>query len=172
MNKIYAIFGGLSGIFSSFFLYIYYQKELYTLRENNLLFRSFSIFTLGICVAFAIIAVKKINGNTISFVRSMFTGFMVSFLSAIVSFVFYTIIYFNSGQILIKPEAIAKDQFVKNAEIAKDSTINMAQAFESIHQQFTPGGFLLPNLFTSLIFGILVSVFVTAFVYTRTPRQA
>lgn len=171
MNKVYGIFGAVSGIVTSIFLYFYYQKELYTMRENNLLFRSFSIVVLGICVVFAIIAAKKINGNTISFMRCMFTGFMVSLINGLVNFIFFSIIFMSMPEILIKPEQIAKDQFTHNAEIARDTTINMQQALESIHQQFTPGGFLLPSIFTSVIFGILASIFVTAFVYTRSERQ-
>ncbi len=170
MNKVYSIFGVISGLVTSMFLYFYYQKELYLLRENNLLFRSFSIIVLAICVIFAIIAAKKINGNTISFMRCMFTGFMVSLINGLVNFICYVVLFNSSRSILIKPEQIAKDQFMHNVEIQKDTTINMVQAMESIHQQFTPGGFLLPNLFTSLIFGLLMSIFITAFVYTRTER--
>lgn len=59
MNKVYGIFGAVSGIVTSAFLYFYYQKELYTMRENNLLFRGFSVIILALCVIFAIIAAKK-----------------------------------------------------------------------------------------------------------------
>ena len=170
MNKVYGIFGVISGLVSSAFLYLYYNKELYTLRENNLLFRSFSIIVLGLCVIFAIIAAKKVNENTISFMRCMFTGFMVSLINGLVNFLSFTILFFASPQILVKPEQIAKAQFKSNAEIAHDSTINMTKALESIHKQFTPGGFLLPSLFTSIIFGILASIFITAFVYTRPQK--
>lgn len=168
MNRIYGIFGVVSGIITSLFLYFYYQKELYTMRENNLLFRSFSVIVLVICVVFAIIAAKKINNNTISFMRCMFTGFMVSLINGLVNFVCYTLMFFSSREILAKPEQIAKDQFINNVDIQKDTTINMVNAMESIHQQFTPGGFLLPSIFTSIIIGVLASIFVTAFVYTRT----
>ncbi len=171
MNKVYSIFGVVSGLVTSMFLFFYYQKELYLLRENNLLFRSFSIIVLAICVVFAIIAAKKINNNTISFMRCMFTGFMVSLINGLVNFICFLILYSTSAHILIKPEQIAKNQFIHNAEIQKDSSINMVQAMESIHQQFTPGGFLLPSIFTSLIFGLLTSIFITAFVYTRTEKQ-
>ena len=111
MNKIYGIFGVVSGVISSAFLYFYYHKELYTMRENNLLFRSFSILILGLCVTFAIIAAKKINGNTISFMRCMFTGLMVSLINGLVNFGFFTILYFSSPEILVNPEQIAKQQF-------------------------------------------------------------
>ncbi|MFM9943771.1 MAG: DUF4199 domain-containing protein [Bacteroidia bacterium] len=171
MNKVYSIFGVISGLISSTFLYFFYHKELYTMRENNLLFRSFSIAILALCVIFAIIAAKKINGNTISFMRSMFTGFMVSLISALVNFVCYSIIYLSMPQMLVKPEKIAKEQFQTNPEVLKDTTINISKALENIHTQFTPGGFLLPSVFVSLIFGLLASIFVTAFVYTRTERQ-
>jgi len=170
MNKVYGIFGVVSGLISSAFLYFYYQKELYILKENNLLFRSFSILILGLCVIFAIIAAKKLNGNVISFMRCMFTGFMVSLINGLVNFISFTFLFFSKPEILVKPEQIAKTQFVKNSEIAKDTTINIVQAFDSIHKQFTPGGFLLPSIFTSVIFGILASIFITAFVYTRQAK--
>lgn len=170
MNKIYGIFGSISGIVTSVFLYFYYQKELYTMRENNLLFRGFSVLILALCVIFAIIAAKKINGNTISFMRSMFTGFMVSLINGLVNFILFSLLFITSHDLLVKPEKIAKEQFIHNAEIQKDTSINISQAMESIHQQFTPGGFLLPNIFSSIIIGILVSIFVTAFVYSRTER--
>ena len=171
MNKVYGIFGGISGIITSSFLYFYYYpNELYTLKENNLLFRSFSIIILSLCVIFAVIAVKKLNGNTISFMRCMFTGFMVSLINGLVNFLFFTVIYFSTPTLLVKPEQIAKDQFRNNVEVAKDSTINMAEALDNIHKQFTPGGFLLPGMFTSFVFGMIAAIFVTAFVYTRTER--
>lgn len=170
MNKVYGIFGAVSGIVTSAFLYFYYQKELYTMRENNLLFRGFSVIILALCVIFAIIAAKKINGNTISFMRSMFTGFMVSLINGLVNFILFSLLFVSMPALLVKPEQIAKEQFVHNAEIQRDSSINIAKAMESIHQQFTPGGFLLPSLFSSVIIGILVSIFVTAFVYSRSER--
>jgi hypothetical protein len=171
MNKVYGIFGTVSGLVTSIFLYFYYHKELYTLRENNLLYRSFSTIALAICVIFAIIAAKKMNGNTISFMRCMFTGFMVSIINGLINFICFTFIFFTSHDLLVKPEQIAKQQFKTNPDVLKDTTINMTKALENIHTQFTPGGFLLPSIFTSIIFGLLTSIFITAFVYTRNTNS-
>ncbi len=170
MNKIYGILGVVSGLLTSAFLYFYYDKELYILRENNLLFRIFCGSVLGICVIFAIIAAKKINGNVISFMRCMFTGFIVSLINGLVYFIGFCIMYFGFPKMLVKPEQFSKEQFIKFAESQKDSTINIANALKGIHQQLTPGGFLIPSVIESVLIGLLVSIFVTAFVYTRSDK--
>lgn len=140
---------------------------MFLLKENNFLFRSFSSIILFVSVIFAIIGTKKASGNLITFMRSMFTGFMVSLINGIINFIGFTIIYFSFPAIFDKAEKIAKEIFINNVKTNQDTTVNIAKAIENIHLQFTPGGFLLPNMFTSFIIGMLTTVFVTAFVYNR-----
>lgn len=97
----------------------------------------------------------------------MFTGFMVSLINGIVNFAGFSLIYLTSSDIFFKAEKVAKEIFVKNVQNSNDTTINIPKALENIHQQFTPGGFLLPSMFTSFVIGMLTAVFVTAFVYNR-----
>ena len=167
MKKIFIIFGIVSGVVSSVYLYFFYKNDLFLLRENNFLFRSFSAIILSLSVVFAIIATKKISGNSITFMRSMFTGFMVSLINGIVNFIGFSAIYLSSPLIFNKAEKTAKEIFVNNVKTSNDTTVNLPKALENIHLQFTPGGFILPNMFTSFIIGMLTAVIVTAFVYNR-----
>lgn len=81
----------------------------------------------------------------------MFTGFMVSLINGLVNFILFSLLFVSMPALLVKPEQIAKDQFVHNAEIQRDSSINIAKAMESIHQQFTPGGFYYQVFFRQLL---------------------
>lgn len=132
------------------------------------MFRSFSAIILCLSVVFAIIGTKKYAGNFITFMRSMFTGFMVSIINGLVNFIGFSIIYLSFPTIFNNAEKAAKKVFVKNVESSNDTTVNIAKALDNIHLQFTPGGFLLPNMFTSFVIGMITAVFVTAFVYNRT----
>ncbi|NUM31473.1 MAG: DUF4199 family protein [Bacteroidetes bacterium] len=167
MKKIYLAFGIFSGLISSVYLYFFYKNNLFITSENNFLFRSFSFIILCISVIFAIIGTKKVAGNQITFMRSMFTGFMVSLINGIVNFIGFSLIYILSPHIFSKAEKVAQDIFVKNVQNSNDTSVNIPKALENIHLQFTPGGFLLPNMFTSFVIGMITAVFVTAFVYNR-----
>lgn len=170
MNKVYGIFGIISGFIEIGLMHYYYINELFMKREYNLLYRSLTVLILAMSVVFAIIAVKKINGNVISFMRSMFTGFMVSLINGLTKWLLFTCIYFFNADLLVKPEKFAKEEFIKNMATNKNPDINVSEGLQNLHNLFTPGGFLMPNMFSSFVFGMITAIFVTAFVYNRSEQ--
>jgi len=167
MNKVYVIIGVVSGIITSFFLYYYLNNDLYKSREHNLVFRLSTVSVLIISVLFAIIAVKKLNNNSISFMRCMFTGFIISIIGGLVNFAFFTSFYFVSPDIITRAENVSKTQYLSSKEAKKETPERQSQILKGIHTQFTPGGSFLSTIFSSLITCMIASIFIAAFVYTR-----
>lgn len=167
MNKVYGIIGAVSGIVTSFFLYYYLKNDLYVSREHNLIFRLSNVSVLFVCVLFAIIAVKKLNGNAISFMRCMFTGFVISIVSGLVNFGFFTGMYFASPEILKRAESVSVQKYLEMPDTKKEKAEIIAKTKEKIHAQFTPGGSLLPTVFSSFVTCMISAIFIAAFVYTR-----
>jgi len=171
MNKVYAILGGIGGIFTSFFLYMYLTLELYTSREYNLLYRLSSPVILFITVLFAIIAIKKLNGNRISFMRCMFTGFIISIIAGLVQFAFYTTFYFARPEIIAKAEKISEQQFMADKEIKTLPADQQAQKLQRLQSQFKPGGTLLSTVFTFFLICMIEAVIIAAFAHTRSEES-
>jgi len=171
MNKVYVIIGGVGGILTSFFLYYYLNNELYTSREHNLLYRLSSVSVLFVCVLFAIIAIKKMNGNMISFMRCMFSGFIIAIICGLVNFAFFTTWYLTNPKALEKAETVSIAKYLEMEETKKEKPEIIQKVKQEIHSQFTPGGSLLPNLMSSFVTCMISAIFISAFVYTRSERQ-
>ncbi|MCB9252796.1 MAG: DUF4199 domain-containing protein [Flavobacteriales bacterium] len=171
MNKIYIGIGGVCGLLTSFFLYYYLNNELYHSKQHNLLYRVSSVSVLFVSVLFAIIAAKKLNGNRISFMRCMFTGFVISLISGLVNFGFFTGIYFAKPEILNKAEQVSISQYLSMPENKDKSEKELRDVKRQIHSQFTPGGSLLPTVFASFATCMIAAIFISAFVYTRSYPQ-
>ena len=172
MNKVYGYIGLASGIVTSFFLYYYLSHDFYTSREKHLIYWLSKISVLAISVLFTLIAVKKLNGNMISFMRCMFSGFMISLISGLVNFAFFTVFYFTKPDIISRAEAFSKESYIESEQAAKQTSEKREESLIELHNQFTPGGTLLPTIFESFVFCMMATVFIAAFIYTRSKEES
>ena len=99
--------------------------------------------------------------------RCMFTGFIISLISGLVNFGFFTVMYFAKPEILDKAEKVSVEQFMNLEENKSKTETEMKEIRQRIHAQFTPGGSLLPTIFASFATCMIAAIFISAFVYTR-----
>ena len=107
----------------------------------------------------------------ISFMRCMFTGFIIAIICGLVNFAFFTTWYLTSPQALEKAEKVSIAKYLEMEETKKEKPEIIEKVKKEIHSQFTPGGSLLPNLMSSFVTCMISAIFISAFVYTRSERK-
>ncbi len=162
MNKYIWIFGGISGLLASVSEYLVYSGVLSFDDFGGV--RLFKLLTLVICIVFAGILYKKMQGG-VSLARVMFISVLVSLVRSAVLCGGFLLMYWPDGE---RFEPARKYAYEKSLEMMKeeDKTISGKQKKKAeIEAQFSlvgypkfalAGGFFVA-VFTGVFLGLIIA---------------
>ncbi len=164
MSKYYLIFGGIAGICSAVLEYLLFSGKLGFDKMGGVLFGK--ILALVICIVFAVVLIKKLNGG-ISFMRTSFSGLMIALVCSAVSGINYSYMNYPDGSFFEDAKAYSLEKW---EEANKDNPEDMAKLEEQkqqIDQSFSLKFHTILDLGTFLTIGLVFTAFFAGVIADR-----
>jgi hypothetical protein len=182
MNKFIWIFGAISGILGSIAEYLVYGDILP--YESFGAIRLFKIFLLVICVVFAVVAIKKINGQ-ISLARTLLVSILVSLVRSIFLIGGFLLMYYPNGERFEPGKKIAMEMSIKRIKdeqieaqkspLTKDKKVNIKEKIEdqrnAIDNQFSITGYPVFSIMGSVVTAVFAGVFLGLIVANKSKNS-
>lgn len=168
MNKFIWIFGAISGILGSVAEYMVYGN--YMPYDSFVGIRLFKIFILVICIVFAVIALKKLNGQ-ISLARTLLTSILVSLVRSIFLIGGFLLMHYPNGEIFEPVKAYAFEKVVAMMEEEDRTPKNLAEKKLEIADQFSLTGYPKYGLMGSAVTAVFVGVFLGLIVANKSKNS-
>jgi hypothetical protein len=164
MSKYYWIFGAIAGVFSVTMEYLLFSGYLGFDKSPGVLMAKLG--ALLICIVFASILIKKMNGG-ISLIRTTFGGLLMALICSTISITGYTVMTYATPNFFDGAKAYNMEQWEQNnadkPEVLAKRTEKLAEVDKSyglqIYAAFTLVGYLLS--------GLMVSIFTAAFISNK-----
>lgn len=168
MQKVIWPFGIVAGLGSAFIEYLYFSNPN-ALPQQMGQYTILKIFVLLICLIFGLILIKKLNGNTISISRTLFSGVLMSVIRAFVMVLCFWYLYQPEGDFykekLNLAYRVATDKHQADTSITEEIRYErIEQAYEQIEFQYKPNGYAKIALLSSLASGFIISILMAAFI--------
>ena len=162
------IFGLIAGALSAFLEFLFFSN----LKSDPRVLFLAKIAVLCICVGASLVLLRKLYGGVISIARTVFSGLLVSFISAIVMVTVFMFLYQPAGE-FYKPRAqeafslakekVAADDKIKDAD--KEMELDILK--KQIGQFYEIPGYTLSTIGANLVTGLIMSILMAAFIGTN-----
>lgn len=168
MQKVIWPFGILAGLGSAYIEYLYFSNPN-ALPQQMGQYTLLKIFVLLICLVFALVLIKKLNGNTISISRTLFSGVLTSVIRAFVMVMCFWFLYQPEGEFyqdkLDLALRVATEKHQADTAITEEIRYErIKDAYQQIEFQYKPNGYAKIALLSSLASGVIISILMAAFI--------
>ena len=168
MQKSIWIFGVLAGTLSAILEYLFFSSEV---ASSNVMYVS-KVSVLAICVIFGLILLKKLSGGIISLSRVVFSGALISLVSAVIMIIVFLFLYSPNGEFYEEHKLQAFEQAAKRVAAEEsikpaDKPMELEEIKTQIASLYKPAVYSLSTVGSNLTTGLIISILMAAFIGTN-----